>query len=56
LGYPSINTKASEILALDTEFKPNYTIEDLATSVLYLDLGENLEKYNRIWAQLRSGN
>jgi len=56
LGYPSINTKAAEILALDTEFKPNYTIEDLATSVLYLDLGENLEKYNRIWAQLRSGN
>lgn len=56
LGYPSINTEADKILALDSEFKPNYSIEDLQTSILYLDVGENLEKYNRIWQQLRGGN
>ncbi len=56
LGYPSINTEADKILAVDAEYKANYTIKDLENSVLYLDLGENLEKFNRIWQQLRSGN
>lgn len=56
LGYPSINTEADKILAVDTEYKPNYTIRDLDSSVLYLDLGENLEKFNKVWQQLRSGN
>ncbi len=55
LGYPSINAEADKLLEANTEYKPNYRIEDLATSELYLDVGKNLELYNNVWQSLRSG-
>lgn len=56
LEYPSINVEADKILALDPEYSPNYTLEDLATSVIYLDVGEALDLYNQVWQKLRSAN
>lgn len=51
LELPSINIPAREHM---TE-TPHYQIEDLMNSEFKEDLGEHLELYNRIWAEIRVG-
>lgn len=49
LGLPSINTGTKKF----TTTTPNYQIEDLANCEFKEDLGEAVEKYNKIWEQIR---
>jgi spermidine/putrescine transport system substrate-binding protein len=48
-GFPSINVPARSIRT----GKPVYTEEDLKNCELKLDLGENLEMYNKIWEEIK---
>ena len=49
LGLPSINTGARKF----TKTTPNYQIEDLNNCEFKEDLGPDVEKYNKIWEQIR---
>jgi spermidine/putrescine transport system substrate-binding protein len=48
-GFPSINVPARSIRT----GKPVYTEEDMKNCELKLDLGENLELYNKIWEEIK---
>ncbi|MFA6892449.1 MAG: extracellular solute-binding protein [Sphaerochaetaceae bacterium] len=49
-NYPStVNTDAGKYQTTTPYFKP----EDIVNSELYVDLGENLDKYNTIWQKIR---
>ncbi|MFZ2632327.1 MAG: extracellular solute-binding protein [Desulfosalsimonadaceae bacterium] len=49
-GFPSINVPARKIRT----GKPVYTEEDLKKCELKLDLGANLELYNKIWEEIKN--
>ncbi len=48
-GFPSINVPARSIRT----GKPVYTEDDLKKCELKMDLGENLEMYNKIWEEIK---
>jgi spermidine/putrescine transport system substrate-binding protein len=52
LGYPSINVPARQIQSK----RSNYELADLKNSEFREDLGADLEKYNKIWQDIRVGN
>ena len=49
-GFPSINVPARKLRT----GKPVYTEEDLKKCELKLDLGANLELYNKIWEEIKN--
>jgi spermidine/putrescine transport system substrate-binding protein len=49
---PSLNTGARKF----TKVKPNYTVDALKNSQLKVDLGKNLDLYNRIWQEIKIGS
>ncbi|OHD07058.1 MAG: spermidine/putrescine ABC transporter substrate-binding protein [Spirochaetes bacterium GWD1_27_9] len=51
-AFPSINVPARSI----RKVTPRYDLPDLKNCEIKLDLGENIELYNKVWQEIRVGN